>query len=160
MASGTEIERDALRASDEERERVAAVLRSHAAEGRIEFEELSERLEHAYTARTRADLAALTDDLPRLPGHERSARRGDARRELGQHVAAFVAVNLVLVLIWALTGAGYFWPVWPILGWGVGVASHASETLWGVRLGFGGRCDRRHAGHRAPRRTSPRTARG
>ena len=25
----------------------------------------------------------------------------------------------MFVAIWALTGMGYFWPVWPILGWGV-----------------------------------------
>jgi hypothetical protein len=31
----------------------------------------------------------------------------------------YAAVSLLLVAIWALTGMGYFWPVWPILGWGV-----------------------------------------
>jgi hypothetical protein len=30
-----------------------------------------------------------------------------------------VATAVLLVAIWALTGMGYFWPVWPILGWGV-----------------------------------------
>jgi hypothetical protein len=32
---------------------------------------------------------------------------------------AWVATSVMLVAIWALTGMGYFWPVWPILGWGV-----------------------------------------
>ena len=27
----------------------------------------------------------------------------------------------MLIVIWATTGAGYFWPIWPILGWGVGL---------------------------------------
>ena len=31
----------------------------------------------------------------------------------------FYWMTLVFVGIWALTGMGYFWPVWPILGWGV-----------------------------------------
>jgi hypothetical protein len=31
----------------------------------------------------------------------------------------FLATSVLLVAIWALTGMGYFWPVWPILGWGV-----------------------------------------
>jgi hypothetical protein len=32
---------------------------------------------------------------------------------------AWVSTSIMLVAIWALTGAGYFWPVWPILGWGL-----------------------------------------
>jgi hypothetical protein len=32
---------------------------------------------------------------------------------------------VLLVAIWALTGAGYFWPVWPILGWGLCLAGPA-----------------------------------
>ena len=32
---------------------------------------------------------------------------------------SFLATSVLLVAIWALTGMGYFWPVWPILGWGV-----------------------------------------
>jgi hypothetical protein len=32
---------------------------------------------------------------------------------------AWVSTSVLLVAIWALTGMGYFWPVWPILGWGV-----------------------------------------
>jgi hypothetical protein len=45
-----------LRASDAERERVAGLLRDAAAEGRITLEELSERLELAWAARTQAEL--------------------------------------------------------------------------------------------------------
>jgi hypothetical protein len=40
-------------------------------------------------------------------------RRGD------QDLRAWAATSVLLVAIWALTGLGYFWPVWPILGWGV-----------------------------------------
>ncbi len=29
---------------------------------------------------------------------------------------------MFFVLIWLFTGAGYFWPVWPIMGWGIAVA--------------------------------------
>lgn len=50
------------------------------------------------------------------------------RREFANHVAVYVIVNLVLVGIWALSGGGYFWPVWSIFGWGIGLAFHA----WGV----------------------------
>jgi hypothetical protein len=33
-------------------------------------------------------------------------------------------VSLGLVAIWALSGAGYFWPVWPIMGWGSACLAH------------------------------------
>ena len=45
------------------------------------------------------------------------APRGGDRVDPELH--AFVSTSVLLVAIWALTGAGYFWPVWPILGWGV-----------------------------------------
>ena len=54
----------ALRASDADRERVAAVLRTAAGEGRIELAELDERLAAVYAARTYADLEPITRDLP------------------------------------------------------------------------------------------------
>lgn len=53
-----------MRASDADRDQVTAVLRDAAAEGRITLEELEERLEQAYQARTYDDLAPVTADLP------------------------------------------------------------------------------------------------
>ena len=53
-----------LRISDEDRHRVAEVLREAAGEGRLDLAELDERLEAAYAARTYADLEPLTADLP------------------------------------------------------------------------------------------------
>ena len=53
-----------LRASDADRERVAAVLREAAGEGRIGLDELDERLAAVYAARTYAALEPLTRDLP------------------------------------------------------------------------------------------------
>ena len=53
-----------LRASDADRHRVADILRDAAGEGRLEIDELDERLEAAYAARTYADLATITADLP------------------------------------------------------------------------------------------------
>ena len=53
-----------LRISDEERHQVAEILRTAAGDGRIDLEELDERLEAAYAARTYADLVPITSDLP------------------------------------------------------------------------------------------------
>jgi Domain of unknown function (DUF1707)/2TM domain len=108
-----------LRASDAEREHIASTLRDHAAVGRLGVDELAERVEMAYKARTRAELDALVTDLPRSSG--------DAK-QLGFkiHRGIYTLVILMLVAIWALTGGGYFWPIWPMLGWGIGVLSHAA----------------------------------
>ena len=38
------------------------------------------------------------------------------------HLTLYVLVNLFLVGIWAASGGGYFWPVWPVLGWGMNAA--------------------------------------
>lgn len=53
-----------MRISDAERHKVAEVLREAAAEGRIDLEELDERLEATYRAKVYADLVPLTLDLP------------------------------------------------------------------------------------------------
>jgi len=135
-----------IRASDAERDRMAAALAEHAGAGRLTQDELSERLDSVFAARTRGELEAVLHDLPVVPGGPDSGRgRGQARGELRGHLAAFVLVNLLLVGIWALSGAGYFWPAWPLLGWGLGLASHASEAHGGRRLlGMGcGRAGRR-----------------
>ena len=108
-----------IRASDDDRERVVDELRRHAAEGRLEVAELEERIERALAARTQGELAVLTRDLPeRQPEVPAPApaprRRSRARPELG----LFVAVMSLLIVIWAVSGAGYFWPIWPLVGWG------------------------------------------
>jgi Domain of unknown function (DUF1707) len=53
-----------LRAADADRERVAAVLREAAAEGRLDLGELDERLSRVYAAKTYGELEPLTNDLP------------------------------------------------------------------------------------------------
>ncbi|WP_036555295.1 DUF1707 SHOCT-like domain-containing protein [Nocardioides insulae] len=68
-----------LRASDADRHHVAERLREAAGEGRIDLEELDQRLERVYRAKTYADLAPLTADLPwqpRPPGSGGQASAG------------------------------------------------------------------------------------
>ncbi len=62
---------------------------------------------------------------------QRAIRRIQAKRGFWAHFAVYVAVNALLVLIWALTSATYFWPVWPMLGWGIGVVAHAVSVYVG-----------------------------
>ena len=46
-------------------------------------------------------------------------KRVKAKRDFVRSLVAYLVVNSMLVVIWAITDAGYFWPIWPILGWGV-----------------------------------------
>jgi hypothetical protein len=107
-----------LRAADADRDRVVERLRSAAAEGRLDADELEARLETALAAPTYAELDTVVADLP---AQAASARRVRHRPQLG----AFLATSALLVAIWALTGMDYFWPVWPILGWGLFVVPGA-----------------------------------
>ncbi len=56
-----------LRISDADRHQVAELLRTAAGDGRIDMDELDERLEATYAARTYADLVPITFDLPDHP---------------------------------------------------------------------------------------------
>jgi hypothetical protein len=108
-----------LRASDADRDRAAERLRAAAGEGRLSADELEERLERALAARTVAELTPLVSDLPAPPPARRP--RAVLRPALAARpdLGPFVGVSVMLVAIWALTGMGYFWPVWPIMGWGI-----------------------------------------
>ncbi|HSL68042.1 MAG TPA: 2TM domain-containing protein [Actinomycetota bacterium] len=55
--------------------------------------------------------------------------RLNKRREFQAHLLAYVLVNAFLVVIWAVTGSGFFWPIFPVLGWGIGIAFHAWDVF-------------------------------
>lgn len=57
-----------LRISDADRHKVAELLRQAAGEGRIDLDELDERLEATYQAKTYGDLVPITADLPTAGG--------------------------------------------------------------------------------------------
>ena len=52
---------------------------------------------------------------------EEARKRVTKKRDLGAHVVVYVVVNAMFVAMWAISGAGYFWPAWIMLGWGVGL---------------------------------------
>ncbi len=138
--------RRALRASDTDRERTVAALRDHFAAGRLSHDELAERIAGAYESKMLAELDRLTHDLP--PGESSppdalthrgvspKRTRTKAGRALARSVridaALYAVVNVMLIAIWAASGGGYFWPIWVILGWGIGLGCHAAPLLAGV----------------------------
>jgi hypothetical protein len=108
----------AIRASDAEREQVVTRLHAAATEGRLDPDELDERLGAVFQARTREELAPLTADLP---GRARMPR-------VNHRVGAHVLGSAALVSLWAAdVGArdplivgdtDFFWPIVPIVAWG------------------------------------------
>ena len=121
-----------LRASDDERESTVNQLREHGVAGRLDVEELEQRVAGAYAARTHGELVALLGDLPGA----RPARRPAAAHGRGYSHgwAGFLQVNVLLVAIWAVSGAGYFWPAWVIVWWAFALALKSGPGLLRPRL--------------------------
>ncbi len=57
----------------------------------------------------------MTDDALRDAAIKNLKKKADVRRT----TVIFLALWALFVVIWAVTGMGYFWPVWPILGMGI-----------------------------------------
>ncbi|GGK77885.1 hypothetical protein Sme01_43810 [Sphaerisporangium melleum] len=116
-----------MRASDGDRDRVAAVLREHCAQGRLTMEEFNERLELVYAGRTYGDLQKLTADLPdidlnTLPAAQAPEQRRVAKMHPGLKAAwtSWASAFGVCSVIYAMTDfGGYFWPMWVGGPWGV-----------------------------------------
>ena len=75
-----------------------------------------------------------TDMGVRLDGdlREQAISRLKKRRELGAHLLVYVMVNGFLIVVWAIASPdAIFWPIFPMVGWGVGLVMHAWEVLRG-----------------------------
>ncbi len=107
---------DGIRASDEDRERLVAELREHAVAGRLTTDELEQRLQDAYAARTTAALDGLRRDLPAPQGDAKtdlSTRRRQLRRRMIQETGGILSLFVVGNVVWLAAGAqGQYWPVW------------------------------------------------
>jgi hypothetical protein len=134
-----------IRASDEDRDRAASLLREHHAAGRLNTEEFGERLDKAYAAKTLGDLDEIMEDLPAidlyrlpdasLPRYRRPGPGAGSLVEASAHGGlpishgrfspawraawgSWFSVSLVCFVIWALSGTGYLWPLWIAAPWG------------------------------------------
>ncbi len=122
------------RVSDVDRQRTAALLSDAAGAGLLTLDELDQRLAWAWSASTGGDLAVLEADLPTALRSTRDRRdaalraREIARAGLAAHLISYAAVMVLLMTVWlvvGLTAVGWYpWPVWPALGWGIGVVGH------------------------------------
>lgn len=72
----------------------------------------------------------MADIDPESDEWAEARKRVTSRRDFTSHLVAYVVINGFLVLVWALTGAGYFWPIWVIGAWGIGLVLHAWEAFF------------------------------
>ncbi|HEX8861144.1 MAG TPA: DUF1707 and FHA domain-containing protein [Actinomycetes bacterium] len=80
-----------VRASDADRERTVRALRERSAEGQLSFDSFVRRIDRAFRARSRDELAALLDDLP---------PQGRVARRLTEAASALSAFTLRLQAAW------------------------------------------------------------
>jgi hypothetical protein len=105
----------AIRASDLDRERTAALLREHYLDGRLDSAEFQQRLDECMGARTVRELHALSIDLPpETRATERHARES-WRRLLAWRLTLALPLVAALIALSALTGRPLFFPLVPIL---------------------------------------------
>jgi hypothetical protein len=72
----------------------------------------------------------LRPDDSAVSERDQARKRLQERRDFGSHLVAYVVVNTSLIVVWAMTGAGYFWPAWVLAGWGAGLVLHAWEVFF------------------------------
>jgi Domain of unknown function (DUF1707) len=117
-----------MRVSDAERAEVADQLAQHYGDGRLDQAELDERLGRAMSAKTQADLAGITADLPHLdartaPARGTSAHAPAPRSLTGRPRSRLLPIVLILLVVvtawhglwlpWAWFGGGlWFGPAW------------------------------------------------
>lgn len=107
---------DRVRASDAEREEVAAMVRAAMGDGRLTLDEGEERLAAVYAASYRDELPGLTADLP--PADPPPAGRGSAggarsrrhRPSVAGPAVGLVVVAAVVAGIWAASAGATLWP--------------------------------------------------
>ena len=72
------------------------------------------------------------------PVRDRALKRLKKRRDFYGHLLFYMLVNAFLVAIWALTGRdGFFWPVFPIVGWGIVLVMNGWDALRSDQFGEG-----------------------
>lgn len=71
-----------------------------------------------------------TDTREQAP-RDKAVRQLKKRRDFYGHLLIYTLVNAFLVVIWAITDLhGFFWPVFPIAGWGIFVVMNPWDVFW------------------------------
>jgi uncharacterized membrane protein len=60
---------------------------------------------------------------------EIARKRIKARRDFWYMIAVFIVVSIILIAVWAFSGTGYFWPMWPLFGFGIATVFSALSVF-------------------------------
>jgi hypothetical protein len=132
-----------IRASDADRDAVADRLRRAAVEGRLESDELEERLHAALRARTYGELDGLLGDLPAMPARSERRRPG-AARVAGTALVVALCMLAVLAMVSVIVVVAAMTMAWWLIGALVWLSLRAGRGSRARRLGS------RQAWHRPP----------
>lgn len=75
--------------------------------------------------------APFTPTSPDAELRERALVHLKKKRDFWAHLIVYTMVNSLLVVVWAMTSNGFFWPIFPIAGWGIGVVMNAWDVWHG-----------------------------
>ena len=110
---------------------VRRALRQQSTPGQISYEDLSEIALQSGISET--SLRQAIEEEEALGVLERAKEQWWARRKSSffRHLRTYCLVQGFLFLVNVMTNpGGYLWVVWPILGWGLGLAFHAAEAFF------------------------------
>lgn len=62
---------------------------------------------------------------------ERALRRLKKKHDFHVHLVIYLMVNTMIVVVWAMTSHAFFWPIFILVGWGVGVVANAWDAYGG-----------------------------
>ena len=73
----------------------------------------------------------MVNDTREQAPRDRAMTQLKKRRDFRSHLLVYVLVNAFLVTIWAVTDVhGFFWPVFVLAGWGIGLVLNAWDVYW------------------------------
>lgn len=73
----------------------------------------------------------MATDIREQTPRDRAVEQLKKRRDFRGHILAYVLVNAFIVAVWVMTGPhGFFWPVFLVGLWGIGVVMNAWDVYW------------------------------
>jgi Domain of unknown function (DUF1707) len=102
-----------VRASDADREAIGEILREQHAEGRLDSEEMQERIDACYRAKTVGELEQLLADLPARDSAGQPTRPRFGTPRMG--MVRLWPILIALALVSAITGHFFFWIAIPLV---------------------------------------------
>jgi hypothetical protein len=112
-----------LLAGEADRESARVLLSEGYADGRLDRDELEARVERLSGRLTLGELALLVADLEPTTPPRPTTRPAPDRRPSVAELVVCLASTLACLLVWQITGRGFFWPLWVLVYTGLPVVA-------------------------------------